>query len=107
MQKTTLGNLKSLFTKMNISPRWLKQTIFLNQKCLAKNLKLFCFRGFHLKCHVQYAFDDNLSVTHVFIKQILREVEVAPTFPLRAVKGWGSICSFQPEAMALVMAMKQ
>jgi hypothetical protein len=43
---------------------------------------LFCFRGFHQKCHFQCAFDDNLSVTHIFIKQIFRAVEVAPPFPL-------------------------
>jgi hypothetical protein len=51
-----------------------------------KNLKLFCSRGFHF----QYAFDDNLSVTHMFIKQIIRAVEVAPHFPTpphRAVQG--------------------
>jgi hypothetical protein len=28
------------------------------------------------------AFDDNLSVTHVVIKQIFRAIEVAPPFPL-------------------------
>jgi hypothetical protein len=36
--------------------------------------KLVCFRGFHLKYNFQHAFDDNLSVTHVFIKQIFRAV---------------------------------
>jgi hypothetical protein len=56
---------------------------FKNPKCLATNLnKLFCFRGFHEKCHFQYAFDDNLSITNVFIKQIFRAVELAPPFPL-------------------------
>jgi hypothetical protein len=30
----------------------------------------------------QYAVDDNLSVTHFFIKQIFRAVELAPPFPL-------------------------
>jgi hypothetical protein len=29
-----------------------------------------------------YAFDDNLSATAVFIKQIFRAVELAPPFPL-------------------------
>jgi hypothetical protein len=60
--------------------------------------------------NVQYAFDDNLSVTHVFIKQIFRAVEVAPPFPLpptRLCRGWGSSGSFQPQAVALVMFMKQ
>jgi hypothetical protein len=52
-------------------------------KCLTKNHnKLFCFRGFHQKCHFQYAFDDNLSVPRVFIKPIFRAVELAPSFPL-------------------------
>jgi hypothetical protein len=68
---------------VKISPGWLKQIFLKNQKCLAKNLnKLFGFRGFHLKCLFQYAFDDNLSVTHVFIKQIFRAGELAPPFPL-------------------------
>jgi hypothetical protein len=59
---------------------------------------------------VQYAFDDNLSVTHVFIKQICRAVELEPPFPLpltRLCRGWGSSGSFQPQTVALVMAMKQ
>jgi hypothetical protein len=91
---------------MKITPGWLKQNIFLNQKCIAKNLnKLFCFRG------LQYAFDDNLSVTHVFIKQIFRAVEVAPpppfSIPHMAVQGVGSSGSFQPQAGALFIAMKQ
>jgi hypothetical protein len=76
---------------MKISPGWLKQKILL-KIMIAKNLnKLFCFRGFHLKCHFQYAYDDNLSVTHVFIKQIFRAVEVAPPSPSphRAVQGVG------------------
>jgi hypothetical protein len=47
-----------------------------------KSETFFCFRGFHEKCHFQYAFDDKLSVNHVFIKQIFRAVEVAPPFPL-------------------------
>jgi hypothetical protein len=76
-----------------------------------KNLKkLFCFRGFQYKCDFQYAFDDNLSVTHVFIKQIFRDVEVAPPFtlpPQGCAGGRGSNGSFQPQAVALVIAMKQ
>jgi hypothetical protein len=58
--------------------------IFLkSQKYRATNLnKLFSFRGFHLKSHFQYAFDDNLSVTHVFIKQIFSAVQVATPPPL-------------------------
>jgi hypothetical protein len=49
---------------------------FLNQKRLARYLKkLFCFRGF------ECTFDDNLNVTHVFIKQIFKAPEEAPPAP--------------------------
>jgi hypothetical protein len=53
-----------------------------------------------------------LSVTHVFIKQIFRAVKVAPPSPsphraVHCVQGWGSSGFFQPQAVALVMAMKQ
>jgi hypothetical protein len=54
--------------------------------------------------------DDNLSVTRIFIKQIFRAIELAPPFPLPLTglcRGWGSSGSFQPLAVALVMAMKQ
>jgi hypothetical protein len=54
----------------------------------------------------QYDFDDYLSVTHVFIKQIFRAVEVAPPLPpppTGLCGGWGSSGSFQPQAVALVM----
>jgi hypothetical protein len=49
------------------------------------------FQRFSLKMSFQYAFDDNLSVTHVFIKQIFRAVELAPPSPSphRAVQGLG------------------
>jgi hypothetical protein len=59
-----------------------------------KNLnKLFCLSGFHKKCNFQYAFDDDLRVTQVFIQQIFRAVEVAPPFPLphSAVQGGGVV----------------
>jgi hypothetical protein len=60
----------------------LSQIFFKNQKCLAKN-KTFLFQRFSLKMSFSVpAFDDNLSLTHVFIKQIFRAVEVAPPFPL-------------------------
>jgi hypothetical protein len=58
----------------------------------------------------QYAFDDNLRVTHAFIKQIFKAVEVAPPLPPSPTglcRGWGSSGSFQPQAVALVKAMKQ
>jgi hypothetical protein len=86
--------------------------VFFYQKCLAKHLKIFFwFRGFHYKCCFHYAFGDNLSETNVFIKQIFRAVQLAPPFPppdQRAVQGGGgSSGSFQSQAVALVMAMKQ
>jgi hypothetical protein len=74
-------NLKSLFLKMKISPGWLKVIIFLKITNAQKNLnKLFLFQRFSLKMYFQYAFDDNLSVTHVFITQIFKAVELAPPF---------------------------
>jgi hypothetical protein len=51
-----------------------------------------------------YAFDDNLSVTHVFIKQIFRAVELTPPFP---PPPWGRSGSFHPQAAAFVIAMRQ
>jgi hypothetical protein len=39
-------------------------------------------RGFHYKRHFQRAFDDNLSATHVFIKQIFRAIKVASPSPI-------------------------
>jgi hypothetical protein len=65
-------------------------------------------KKFHQKCHFQYAFDDNLSVTNVLIKQIFRAIELAfpPSPPSQGCAG-GSSGSFQPQAVALVMAMKQ
>jgi hypothetical protein len=75
------GALTLILTAWNLkneNKSWMVEAkyFFKKQKCLAKNLnKLFCFRGFHLKCtNFQYAFDDNLSVTHIFIKQIFRAV---------------------------------
>jgi hypothetical protein len=49
-------------------------------------------------------FDDNWIVTHVFIKQKFRAVEVVPPPlpPHRAVQGVGS---FKPPAVALINAM--
>jgi hypothetical protein len=41
-----------------------------------------CFRGFHNKnVNFNVLFDDNLGATHVFIKQIFRAAEQAPTHP--------------------------
>jgi hypothetical protein len=73
--------------------------------------KLFCFKGFHKKCNFQYAFDDNLSVTHVFIKQTFRAVELAthssPSPSQGCAGGVVVVAHFKPQAVALVMAMKQ
>jgi hypothetical protein len=89
---------------------WAKY-FFKNHKCLAKNLNnLFLFQRFSLKMSFQYAFDDILSVTHVFIKQIPGHLGGSPPFPLPPsglFRGWGSSGSFQPQAVTLVMAMKQ
>jgi hypothetical protein len=55
----------------------------------------------------QYAFNDNLSV---FIKQIFRAIELAPPFPLPLTGMCGWWCSsgyFQPQAVTMVMDMKQ
>jgi hypothetical protein len=47
-----------------------------------KNLnQIFLFQRCSLKFNFQYSFDDNVSVTHVFIKQIFRAVELAPPSP--------------------------
>jgi hypothetical protein len=94
---------KPFFVKMKISPGWLKQNIF-------EKSKMPCFRGFYNKCNFQYAFGDNVSVTHVFIKQIFRAVEQAPLYPLPRTglgRGWGSSGSFQPKAVALGMVINQ
>jgi hypothetical protein len=40
-----------------------------------------------LAMHCQCAFDDNLSVTQVFIKQILRAAEQAPPLPVQGGVG--------------------
>jgi hypothetical protein len=53
-------------------------------------------------------FYNNLSVTHVFIKQIFRAVEQALPFPLPPqCRGWGSTGCLNPMAAALVMVLKQ
>jgi hypothetical protein len=41
-----------------------------------------CFLKQKRKQNGNPTFDDNLSVTHSFIKQIFRAIEVAPPFPL-------------------------
>jgi hypothetical protein len=65
--------------KTEISPGWLsKKNIFLEIKNASAN---FLFQGFYIKRHFDCAFDDNLSVIHVFIKQIFRAAEKAPPSP--------------------------
>jgi hypothetical protein len=49
------------------------------QKCRVKYLsKLFCLKGFSLKRHLQWAFNDYVSVIRGFINQIFRAAEKAP-----------------------------
>jgi hypothetical protein len=68
------------------------------------------FMGFYAYKHnFPYAFDGNLSVTHVFIKQIFiaaPQVSPSPSPPPVLGRGWGSSGSFQPQAVALVMDFK-
>jgi hypothetical protein len=56
----------------------------------------FCLRGFHYKCHFQWTFDDNLSLTNVFMKQIFRAVVVAPPPPPQGCEcaGGGVVVAF-------------
>jgi hypothetical protein len=72
------------------------------QKFLAKNLN---------KLFVSEVFIKNvifsMLLTHVFIKQIFRAVELASPFLTGLCRGWGSSGSFQPQAVALVIAMNQ
>jgi hypothetical protein len=42
------------------------------------SLKTFLFQMFSIKSHLQCTFDNNLSVTPVFIRQIFRIPEDAP-----------------------------
>jgi hypothetical protein len=83
---------------MKISPVWIKQNVFKKQKCLAKNLTNFFVSEVLIK-NVIFGWLLMRSVTHVFIKQIFRAVELAPPFllPLTGLcRGWGSSGSFQP-----------
>jgi hypothetical protein len=52
------------------------------RKISLKTLKTFLFSRFSKKFHFQCVFDDNLSVSPVFIKQIFRVPEEAPPCPL-------------------------
>jgi hypothetical protein len=49
--------------------------------------QLFGLRGFTQKHDFLLAFDDNLSVTHVFIKQIFRAAQQVSPHPLSTVLG--------------------
>jgi hypothetical protein len=61
----------------------LSKTFFKNQKCLAKYLNeiLLVQRISIKKSNFRIEFDDNLSVAHVFIKQIFRAAEETPPSP--------------------------
>jgi hypothetical protein len=68
------------------SPGCREQKILLKSKCLAKYpYTFFCFRGCHTKCHFQWADDENLSVTHIFIKQIFRAAENVHRVPPKLI----------------------
>jgi hypothetical protein len=61
-------------------------------------------------CHQTFFDNDNMTVIHVFIKQIFSAADKAPPLlapPTVPRMGWGSSGSLQPEAVSLVMAMKQ
>jgi hypothetical protein len=59
---------------MIICPGWLKQNICLKSKMPRKK-----------------SFGDNLSVTHVFRKQIFRAIELAPPFTLPLTRLWCAV----------------
>jgi hypothetical protein len=78
-------------------------------------LSIWCHEDFFVegvfkqKRNFQCAFDDNLSVTHVFIKNIFRAAEktpLSPSLPTVLWGGGGSSGSFQSKAVSLVMAFK-
>jgi hypothetical protein len=54
---------------MKISPGWLKQNVFQNFKKASQKIltNFFVSEVFIKTCHLQYAFDDNLSVTHIYV----------------------------------------
>jgi hypothetical protein len=76
----------------------LMQIIFFKIKNASQNILqiFFGLRGFQVKCHFQYAFDENSSVTHVFIKQIFRAAEQAPPPPTGLCRGQGTTGWFHP-----------
>jgi hypothetical protein len=60
--------------------------------------------------HFQCSFDDNVSAIHVFTDQILRAADKAPSAspsPTVMCRGGASSRSFYPEAVSLVMSLKQ
>jgi hypothetical protein len=73
----------------------------------------FVFKRFSIKMSFSMCFDDNLSLTHVFIKQIFRAPEEAPPLapplppPTGLCRRWGRSESLNPPAAALVISMKQ
>jgi hypothetical protein len=79
-------NLSCLWIKRNfktpeMSPGWLSK-IFIKKMPRKISLQTFLFHGLPIsQCHFQWAFDDNVSVIHVFIKQIFRAALKVPTHP--------------------------
>jgi hypothetical protein len=89
----------------------LAKCFFLIKKMSCKiSQQTFLFWGFSIKTSFSRAFNDNMSVIHIFItKQLFSAAEKVPHFlapPTVLCMGWGSSVSFQLEAVSLVMALK-
>jgi succinate dehydrogenase/fumarate reductase cytochrome b subunit len=79
----TAWEFKKPFCK-NENKSWMAKAkyFFKIKNASQKFLTNFFVSEIFIKYVIFSAFDDNLGVTHVFIKQIFRAVEVAPPFPL-------------------------
>jgi hypothetical protein len=68
---------------MKIRPGWLKQNIFKNKNATQKIVTNFFVSEVFIKNAIfsMLLANDDLSVTHVFIKQIFRAVELHPPSP--------------------------
>jgi hypothetical protein len=99
---------------LNKNKPWMSQAIyFFKIKNASQNILTSFFVSRVSKKNVIFSvlYDDNVSATHVFMKQIFRTAEKAPPSPSHPpptvlCKGWGSSGSFQPPAVALVMVLK-
>jgi hypothetical protein len=75
---------------MKISPGWLKQNIF-----------------FKIKNASQKIFTNTFLFQRFSLRMPFSVCTLLPPPPTGLCRGWGSSGSFQPQAVALVMAMKQ